>query len=190
MNVFGSSLPSSFATAASAGVPPMKLKRDQVLCGRRQDLMSSFGNKNHIFDSDSTFFRNVDAWLNRNDHPWLKLLGLPLGQPRLLVHLNSHSVPRGMGKKSAKAGFFQYFSASMVHFAGLRAWPYRPDRGQLRFPHRLVHAPARSGNRPNMHSAGHVRTVTCEYNTVIQDYKSLRGNGLRPCTTMWQGRST
>src|SRR5882724_11418123 len=112
----------------------MKLKRDQVLCGRRQDFVSSFGDKNHIFDSDSTVIRNVDAWLNRNDHPRSKLLGLALGQPGLLMHLNSHSVPRGMGKESVKASFFQYFPPGAVHFTGLHAWPYSSNRGQLRFP--------------------------------------------------------
>src|SRR6267154_1565585 len=124
MNVFGSSLPSSLATAARAGFPLMKLKRDQVLCGRRQDFVSGFGDKNHIFDADSTLFWNVDAWLNRDDHPRRKFLGLALGQPRLLMNLDSHSVPRGMGKESVKASFFQHFPPGAVHFTGLHAWPY------------------------------------------------------------------
>src|SRR5947209_20348022 len=104
MNVFGSSLPSSLPSGES-GLSPMKLKRDQVLCGRRQDFVSGFSDKNHIFNADSTFFWNVDARFNRYDHPWRKFLGLALGQPRLLMDLDSHSVPRGMGKESVKAGF-------------------------------------------------------------------------------------
>src|SRR6476661_10981123 len=112
----------------------MKLKRDQVLCGRRQDFVSGFGDKNHIFDADSTLFRNVDARLNRYDHPWRKFLGLALGQPRLLMDLNSHSVPRGMGKESVKALFLQQFTPGAVHFTRLYAWPHGSDRSELGFP--------------------------------------------------------
>src|SRR6185437_12381787 len=91
------------------GLSPLKLKRDQVLCGGRQDFMSGFSDKNHIFNADSTLFRNVDAWLNCDDHPRHKFLGLALGQSRLLMDLNSHSMPRGMGKESVKTRFLQYF---------------------------------------------------------------------------------
>src|SRR5262245_3576781 len=47
-----SSVPSP-AVAACGGFT-MELKRNQVLGGRRQDLMPCFGNQDHIFDSDST----------------------------------------------------------------------------------------------------------------------------------------
>ena len=100
----------------------MKLKRDQVLCGGRQDFMSGFSDKNHIFDADSTLFRNVDARLNRNDHPWRKFLRLALGQPGLLMYLDSHSMPRGMGKEGVKARFLKYITPGAVHFTGLNAW--------------------------------------------------------------------
>ena len=42
------------SNCGESGLSPMKLKRDQVLCGRRQDFMSVFGDKNHIFDADTT----------------------------------------------------------------------------------------------------------------------------------------
>src|SRR5579859_403304 len=127
MNVFGSSLPSSLCNSGESGLSPMKLKRDQVLCGRRQDFMSGFCDKNHIFDADSTFFRNVDARFNCNDHPWRKFLGLALGQPGLLMYLDSHSVPRRMGKEGVKARILQYFTPGAVHFTGLNAWRNRSN---------------------------------------------------------------
>ena len=106
----------------------MKLKRDQFLCGRRQDFVSGFGDKNHIFNANSTLFWNVDARLNRNDHPRRKFLGLALCQPRLLMDLDSHSMPRGMGKESVKARFLQYFTPGTVHFTSLDAGPRRQSK--------------------------------------------------------------
>src|ERR1041385_3007675 len=106
---------------------PAELQRDQVLGGWRQDLMSRFSDQDHIFDSDSTFFRNVDAWLNRDDHTWHKFLGLASGQSRWFMHLNSHSMAGGMGKKSVEPCFLQYFTPGAVHFPGFHAWPYGLD---------------------------------------------------------------
>src|SRR5947209_10629571 len=113
MNVFGSPLPHH---SPSHGGLPAELKRDQVLGGRRQDFMSGFSDQNHIFDSYSTFFRNVDAWLNRDDHTRHKFLGLAFGQSRRLMHLNSHSMTGRMGKKSVEPRFFQHFTPGAVHF--------------------------------------------------------------------------
>src|SRR6476646_5833473 len=169
-----------------SGLSPMKLKRDQVLCGRRQDFVSGFSDKNHIFNANSTLFWNVDARLNRNDHPRRKFLGLAFCQPRLLMYLDSHSMPRGMGKESVKARFLQYFTPGAVHFTSLDAGRNCSNRSHLGFPHRFIHAPVRPGNRSGMHGTSHVGTVTCEYNTVIQDNKSLRRNGLRRRAAVWQ----
>src|SRR5215467_5889027 len=114
------------ATAASYRAPT-ELKCYQVLGGRRQDFMSRFGNQDHIFDSDSTFFRNVDARLDNDDHSRRKFLGLASGQSRRLMHLNSHSVAGGMGKKSVESSFFQYFTPGTIHFAGFRPRPHSSE---------------------------------------------------------------
>src|SRR5258708_37766260 len=186
MNVSVSPLLHHPQFAAHAGLPT-ELKRNQVLGGRRQDLMSRFSDKDHIFNSDSTLFRNVDPWLNGDDHTRRKLLSLALGQPRLLMHLNSHSMASGMGKKSIEPCFFQDFTPGVVHFPSFRTRPYRVDRSQLGLPHRLIHAAMHSRNCPRIHSTGHIRTITSEYNTVIHDYKSLGRNGLRGFAAVWQG---
>jgi len=120
-----------------------ELKRDQVLGGRRQNFVSGLSDQDHIFDPDSTFFRNVDAGLNRHDHPRGKFLGLAFAQPRRFMHLNSHSVPRGMGKKRVEARFPQHFPPCPVHFTCFHTRPYSSNRGELGLPDCLIHAAMR-----------------------------------------------
>src|SRR6266700_751260 len=157
----------------------LELKHNQVLGGRGQDLVARLSDQDHIFDSHSAIIWYVDAWFDRNDHPRRKLLGLPLGQTRRLMDFNSHSVASRVGKVSVISSFFQHLAPRTVHFTGFNARPHSFNRGKLGFPYRLVHSAVRLGNWPSMHGTGHVRTVSGEYNTVIQDYEPASGNGRR-----------
>src|SRR5947209_7376602 len=123
MNVFGSPLPTTRESPRMLG-PPMELKRDQVLCGRRQDFMSGLSDQHHVFNPDTTLVRNIDAWLNCNHHPRRQLLGLASGQARRFMYLHSHSVAGGMGKELVVTSFLQHFPPSAVHFSCFHAWAH------------------------------------------------------------------
>src|SRR5215469_2952928 len=95
---------------------------------------------------------------------------------------------RRVGEIGSKACFSEYFTTCTVHFTARHAWAHSFEASGLGVAHRLVHFTMGRGNRTHMYSAGHIRTVTSEYNTPIQDYKSIVWNGLRGSPSMGKGR--
>src|SRR5579859_150465 len=158
---------------------PAQLQLDQLFGGWGQDVMPGFSNQDHVFDPDSTFFWNVDAWLNRDDHSRLKFPGLALGHPRRLMHLDSHSMAGRVGKIRIEPRFFQHGPPGAVHFPRFHSGPDSFDGFKLCFSYCVIHAAMHPRDRPHMHSTSHVGTVTSEYNTVVEDYKSFPRNSLR-----------
>src|SRR5262249_715790 len=104
------------------------------------------------------------------------------------MDLESHPVPPRMGKVSSKPCFVEHFSPCSIHFFPSGAGADGFDRGHLGFAYRLVHSTMSQGDRTHVYGAGHIGTVTGEYNTPIQDYKSLVWNGLRRGSAMRERR--
>src|SRR5438270_13462975 len=103
------------------------------------------------------------------------------------MHFDPHAVPGRMGKVSAITGLFEHLTPCFIHFAGFSARPHSLNRGKLRVPDSLIHLPVRSGSATHVHSAGHIRTISGEYNTVIQDYKSAGRDGRSRGASVRQG---
>src|SRR5205809_3391565 len=103
------------------------------------------------------------------------------------MHFNANSVTCGVSKPSVVPGLFEQLTPSFVHLTGFYAGPHSFYGGKLRLANCLIHPPVRLGSTTYVYGASHIGAITAEYNTVIQDYKSVAGNGRHGSPSVRQG---
>src|SRR5690348_16977234 len=130
--------------------------------------MAHLRNQDHVFDSHAASSGNVDSRFNRDHHSSLKAALLPGAQTRWLMYLKPNPMPGRMREgfdqpaspKDASSGFINLLeSPSRLNCLDCRG---------LCLSDGFVHAPRVFTGLPHVHSAGHVRTITAEYNTEVE----------------------
>src|SRR5437868_15484345 len=84
--------------------------------------------------------------------------------------------------------FPEQFASRPVNLVHANARFHRVHRSLLRFLHSPVNAAGLSRGATHMHSAGHIGTITGEYNTEVTDHESPSGEvGLRGTAVRQRG---
>ncbi len=145
------------------------------------------GDHHHIFDTNAAFFGHINTGLNRDDHARFQPLGLALAQPRRLVNLQTYAMPGRVRKVSVELRFTQYRARRFVDLSCGYPRPDRSNARQLRLEHGLVPRPLKAVDTTHMYGAGHVGTITAQYNTRIDDNESTLTDGSTRRAPMRQG---
>src|SRR5438552_16316970 len=153
------------------------LKHNHSLGRGSQNLAASLCDHHHVFDPHSKLSRDVYARFDGDDHPRVQDFFLSGRYAWWFMNFQAHSVTSRMRKITVQITLFQQFPGRLIYFASGYARLHSLDCGLLRLPDSFVYPAGFACRTTHMHCAGHVRTITSEYNTEVTDHESAAWNG-------------
>ena len=175
-NAFSAFSAFSAKSCPSSAETPRRRKRPHACPARLQlhlwtagqHLIPVFSHQHQFLNAHPAQLLDIDARLQRDDHPCLQNLTGGGSQARCLVNLKADAVAQRMGKILAQAVSDEGIPRQSIQLGATDTGSDGGQGGVLGFQHGVVDSPQLASRLAQRHAAGHVRVVALHPRPEIQ----------------------
>ena len=138
------------------------------MTGCRQYFRPVFSYDDHFFQSYPPLAGDVNARLDRNDHPLLEFYRFSGGESRIFVGGQADPVTQGMTEKLSETGLPYEFPCGPVRDRGFRPRRYFFQGCELCLANGPINLSKKGAGVAEENGPGHVAAVTVQFQAHIQ----------------------